>query len=98
MTKLAIVATMKVKPGTRAEVLAALVAHRERCLRDEPGTLQFEVLVPTELDDTIMIYEVYADAGAFKVHWDGASMKQARIELGERMLSMTGVRCSDAAE
>ena len=51
MSKLAIIATIQVQPGTRESVLSTLLAHRDRCLRDEPGTLQFEVLVPKE-DDT----------------------------------------------
>ena len=96
MSKLTIVATMELKPGTRSEVLAAMKAHRERCLRDEPGTLQFDVLVPEKEDDKIMIYEVYRDAEAFKLHWDGASMKTVRTEIGDRMVKMTGVRCASA--
>jgi quinol monooxygenase YgiN len=28
-----------------------------------------------------MIYEVYRDAEAFKLHWDGASMKTVRTEM-----------------
>ena len=88
MSKLTIVATMELKPGTRSEVLAVMKAHRERCLRDEPGTLQFDVLVPDKEDDKILIYEVYRDPGA--------SMKTVRTEIGERMVKMTGVRCASA--
>ena len=41
-------------------------------------------------------YEVYRDAEAFKLHWDGASMKTVRTEMGDRMVKMTGVRCASA--
>jgi hypothetical protein len=47
MSKLVIFATLEVQPGTRDRAVKILVDHCERCLRDEPGTLQFEVLVPT---------------------------------------------------
>jgi hypothetical protein len=48
MTKLAIVATIKTVPGKRDEYLRHLKAHAHRCLTTEPGTLQFEILVPKE--------------------------------------------------
>ena len=91
MSKLAIIGTIQVKPGTRDSVLAAVLAHRERCLRDEPGTLQFEVLVPKDDDAKLMLYEVYTDAAAFKAHWNGASVKTAREQVGSSVLSITGV-------
>ena len=77
MSKLAIIATIQVQPGTRESVLAVLLAHRERCLWDEPGTLQFEVPVPKDDDAKLMLYEVYTDVAAFKTHWSGASVKTA---------------------
>jgi len=70
MGKLAIFATIEVEAGTRDEALQLLLEHRERCLRDEPGTLQFEVLVPEETSvlsgfpapeanlNSIMLFEV----------------------------------------
>jgi (4S)-4-hydroxy-5-phosphonooxypentane-2,3-dione isomerase len=44
MPKLAIVVTIEVTPGRRDEFLPLLMAHKARCPKDEPGTLQFEVL------------------------------------------------------
>ena len=46
MPKLAIVATIEVAPERRDQLLPLLMAHRGRCLKDEPGTLQFDVLAP----------------------------------------------------
>jgi hypothetical protein len=43
--KLAIVGKIEVAQGCVEKVLPLLMAHRERCLKDEPGTLAFEVLV-----------------------------------------------------
>ena len=98
MSQLAIIATIQVQPGTREAVLAALLSHRDRCLRDEPGTLQFEVLVPKEDDAKLMLYEVYADAAAFEAHWNGPSIKRAREQAGSNVLSMTGIQCAVGAE
>jgi hypothetical protein len=48
MSKLVIMGTIEVAPGRRDMVLPLLMAHRARCLKDEPGTLQFEVVLPPE--------------------------------------------------
>ena len=107
MSKLVIIATLEVQPGTRDRAVEILLEHRERCLRDEPGTLQFEVLVPSDQPlgpgapipeskpNTIMLYEVYTDAAAFGAHWKGASLTKARQEAGSIFVGMSGVACSD---
>ena len=40
-----------------------------------------------------MLYELYADADAFKAHWNGASIKTAREQAGSSMTNMTGIKC-----
>ena len=50
MAKFANVVTIEVAPGRRDQVVALLLAHKAR-LKNEPGTLQFEVLLPKD-DDT----------------------------------------------
>lgn len=67
MSKLAIIGTIEVKPGSREEALPLLMAHKARCLKDEPGTLQFEVLIPNDDTTKILLYELYRDAAAFEV-------------------------------
>jgi quinol monooxygenase YgiN len=93
MRKLAIVATIKTAPGKRDEYLKYLRAHAERCRATEPGTLQFEILVPQKEEDTLMLYEVYASPEAFQAHWEGQSMKQVRRDSEGLQLSLSGVRC-----
>ena len=68
MGKSALLATIKTVPGKREEYLKYLKAHAQRCLASEPGTLKFEILVPQEETDTVMLYEVYASAEAFEAH------------------------------
>ena len=84
MPKLAILATIEVAPGCMEELLPLLMAHRARCLRDEPGTLQFEVLRPRDGEDTrLMLFEVYRDEAAFEAHWNAPSRAQYRAEAGD---------------
>jgi len=103
MNKLAIFATIEVQPGTRDAALKVLLEHRARCLRDEPGTIQFDVLVPDEKPmlpgapaptanpNAIMLFEVYADHAAFAAHWNSPSLAQARKESGVKFVGMSGV-------
>ena len=45
--------------------LPLLRAHRDRCLKGEPGTLGFEILRP---EKNLMLYEVYDSQAAFEAH------------------------------
>jgi autoinducer 2-degrading protein len=76
MFKLVIMGTVEVAPGQREKVLPLLVAHRDRCLKDEPGTLQFEVVLPRDDDSKLLIYEVYQDDTAFEAHRNAPSRAQ----------------------
>ena len=95
--KLAIVATIKTVPGKREEYLKHLKAHAQRCLATEPGTLKFDILVPLDEADTVMLYEVYASPDAFEAHWNGPSKRQAERGFKGLKVSASGVRC-DIAE
>ena len=61
-----IVTSQLAHDGDAERFEVALLAHRERCLRDEPGTLQFDVLRPYDSEGTFMIYEVYTDEEALR--------------------------------
>ena len=94
MAKLALVATIKTVPGKRDQYLKHLKAHAERCLATEPGTLRFDILVPQDDPDTVMLYEVYASAKAFDTHRSGPSKRQAERDFEGLGISASGVRCN----
>ena len=94
MAKLAIIATLKTTPGRRDDYLPHLKAHGQRCLANEPGTLKFEILVPNDQPDTILLYEVYANAAAFEAHWNGESIIKTRADTQGMVAGLTGVRCT----
>ena len=94
MPKLAIIATIEIVPGRRDEFLPLLRAHRARCLKDEPGTVQFDVLLPHEGDTRVVIYEVYRDEAAFDAHLNAPSLAQLRKEAAGMMANVSGTRCA----
>ena len=95
MPKVAIVVTIEVAPGRRDQLLRLLMAHRARCLQDEPGiTMQFEVLVPHEDDTRVLSYEVYRDDAAFDVHRNGPSITRFREESAGMVKTIHVTRCA----
>src|SRR5262249_8023004 len=63
-------------------------------LKDEPGTLQFEVLLPKDDDTKVRVYEMYRDAAAFEVHLNGPSLAQWNEETAGMVVKLHGVRCA----
>ena len=93
MSKFANVVTIDVAPGRKDEVVALLLAHKAR-LKDEPGTLQFEVLLPKDEDTKVRVYEMYRDAAAFEVHLSGPSLAQWKKDTAGMVVTLRGVRCA----
>lgn len=96
MAKLAIMASVEVAPGKRDQVRPQLMAHRARSRRDEPGTLQFDVLVSREDASKLLIYEVYQDDAAFAAHRNARSIAQFREETTAFGVKVAGTWCTPA--
>ena len=94
MAKQANIGVIELVPGSRERFLPMLMAHRARCLDEEPGTLQFEVLSPRDDDAKVLLYQVYTDDAAFDAHWNGASMARIGKEAEGLVVSVTGTRCA----
>ena len=59
---------MIVKPEHRAEFLEALWEDATGALDNEPGCLRFDVNVDTENPNRFLLFEVYRDAEARRIH------------------------------
>jgi quinol monooxygenase YgiN len=95
MSRLAIIGTIEIAPDRTDQLLPLLIAHRDRCLKDEPGiTLQFEILLPHDDDKKVLLYEVYRDDAAFDVHRDGPSIAQFREETAGMGVKVSVTRCA----
>lgn len=94
MPKLVVVGTIEVVPGKRDQVLPFLAAHRDRCRKDEPGTEQFELMLPRDDTTKIYLYEVYRDDAAFEAHRTGASVMQWRKDSAGMVVKLDLTRCT----
>jgi quinol monooxygenase YgiN len=63
-------------------------------MKDEPGTLQVEILLPKDDDTKVISYEVYRDDAAFEVHRNGPSLAQWREETAGIVMKLHGARCA----
>jgi quinol monooxygenase YgiN len=93
MPKFANLVTIEVAPGRRDQVVALLAAHKAR-LKSEPGTLQFEMLLPNDDDTKVLSFEMYRDAAAFETHLHGPSLAQLLKETAGMVMKLHGVRCA----
>ena len=82
MPKFANVVTIEVAPRRRDQIVTLLAAHKAR-VKNEPGTLQFEVLLPNDDDTKVRVYEMYRDAAAFEVHLKGRPSRNGKWRLPE---------------
>jgi quinol monooxygenase YgiN len=94
MSNFAIVATFEIAPGQMDKFLRLIAAHRDRCLKDEPSTLRFDILRPQKEENKVMLYEVYQDEAAFQLHWNGPHVARVREETAIMVAKVTGIRCS----
>ncbi len=66
--KFIVIAEFYLKPGTMDAFLKLAMEDSARSQADEEGCLGFDVLVPQNKEDVVILYETYVDAEAFEVH------------------------------
>jgi quinol monooxygenase YgiN len=79
--------------GRRADFLARLKLHAATCLAQEPGCRRFDIMVPRDEDDRVIIFEVYDDEAALAAHDASAHMAAFRADAApmiESRLRITG--------
>ena len=70
-----------VKPEHRAEFLEALWEDANGALDNEAGCMRFEVTVDSENPNRIMLFEVYRDAEARRIHRAAPYLKRVAAGL-----------------
>jgi quinol monooxygenase YgiN len=79
----AIVAYLTAKPGKEAEFKEQMTAQAKRCLANEPGCLQFDVVQDPKNPTRFVMLEVYKDDEAIKAHQDSQHFKDFRPVVSE---------------
>ena len=79
----AIIAYLTAKPGKEAEFQKHMTAQAQRCLANEAGCLQFDVVQDPKNPTRFVMLEVYKDDDAIKAHQDSQHFKDFRPVVGE---------------
>ncbi len=98
MTTLVLLVELTINAGQMDAFLARAREHRTTVLGNEPGCKGFELLVPTEGDDTVFLYEVYADQAAIDHHMETPYMKEYMADTGPMIANRNRRLCTLASE
>jgi quinol monooxygenase YgiN len=79
----AILAYLTAKPGKEAEFREKMTAQAKRCLGNEAGCLQFDVVQDPKNPTRFVMLEVYKDDAAIQAHQDSQHFKDFRPVIGD---------------
>ena len=79
----AILAYLTTKPGKEAQFQEHMTAQAKRCLANEPGCVQFDVVQDPKNPTRFVMLEVYKDDAAIKAHQDSQHFKDFRPVVGD---------------
>jgi quinol monooxygenase YgiN len=72
MTRFAITVEFDLHPGALREFLPLMVENANRSRDLEPGCERFDVLLPKDASDRVLLFEIYTDKAAFGEHLKAA--------------------------
>ena len=93
MSKIALAVTLTLAPGQRDRFLERVRQQKETSLEQEAGCIQFDILVPEEEENEVLLYEVYADDAAVETHLATSHMKEYLEETGPWVVDRHRRRC-----
>ena len=86
---------LEIADGRRDEFVVLARAHGERSVRLEAGgCLSFDVFVPTESAQQVILVEKYVDDTALQAHWDSAHMAAYMAQTGDLIVGRTRYLCT----
>jgi len=76
-----VIVEYEVESANKAKLAESISAHARRTLDEEPGCIWFDIVSPTDLagqqiDDRLVIFELYRDAEAFEKHRASPNLPQ----------------------
>ena len=78
MSKIALIVEFQIKAGQRDAFLEVIRGHAAGTKADEHGCLQFDILLPVDDDNKVMLVEMYSDGVAFDLHVASPRLRATR--------------------
>jgi (4S)-4-hydroxy-5-phosphonooxypentane-2,3-dione isomerase len=104
MSKIALVVEFHLKPGRREDFLAHMREHAAATLANVEGCLQFDVLVPREIqfdvpvhqpdNSRVFLYEMYRDEEVLQTHLKSPRVAKTRAGYADMVESRKITRCA----
>lgn len=96
MADLVLLVELHITPGRMDDFLRRAREHRANVLAKEPGCRGFELLRSREAEDTLWLYEVYADEAALETHLNTPYMKQYMEDTAPMVAKRARTLCEKA--
>jgi quinol monooxygenase YgiN len=87
MSVIALFVELDIVPGRRGDFIARARQHRQNVLNSEPDCQRFDISIPDGTENTVRLYEVYADQAAFDHHMATPHMAAYREDTGDMVAS-----------
>ena len=82
MSGYVVVAQFEVKAGQLSAMVDAAKIDAAASVANEPGCRRFDVLVPRDGAERVVLYEIYDDEAAFQAHLETPHLKAFRDAIG----------------
>ena len=82
MSGYVVVAQFEVKAGQLSAMVEAAKTDAAASVANEPGCRRFDVLVPRDGAERVVLYEIYDDEAAFQAHLETPHLKAFRDAIG----------------
>ncbi len=94
MANTSVVVHLEIVPEKFEEFVEIARSHGARSLELEEGCLRFDVMILQELDNQLILVEVYEDDAALEMHWNSAHMSAYLEKVQYMIAARTRYRCT----
>lgn len=94
MSKSGLVVHLEIAPDKLDEFVDIARRHGRRSMENEEGCLGFEVMIPQDSDNRVILVEIYRDDAALESHWESPHMRKYLEQVKDMILDRKPVRCT----
>ncbi len=89
-----LVVHLEIAPDKMQEFLEIVRAHGKFSEKEEENCLGFQVMVPKDEDNRVILVEVYKDDASLEAHWNSEHMARYRDKVSDMIIDRKRYLCS----
>ena len=90
---IALIVHLDIRPEDFDQFVKIVRAHGDYSLNTEEGCRSFQVMLPIDEADKVILVEVYDDNNALESHWKSAHMQAYRDKTKDMIVRRQGYQC-----